>query len=255
MRPAEERLRVRDLALAGHNQCQIARITGIPRTTVGNWLNPANQRRTSFLPTCEACGHPSHVFDALPESDYAYLLGIYLGDGTVSRYPRTWALCVYMDSRYPAIIAEVAAAMRSVMPTSLASVYRQPVHNEVMIRSYSKAWPCLIPQTGPGRKCDRKIELAVWQRRIVDRYPEQFIRGLIHSDGCRTMNRVVAAGNDYAYPRYFFKQVSDDIRDLFCRSLERLGITYGPSGGLGIEISIHRRESVARLDAFVGPKR
>src|SRR5262249_28668232 len=38
MRPAIERLQVRDLADAGHDPAQIARLTGIPYTTVRKWL-------------------------------------------------------------------------------------------------------------------------------------------------------------------------------------------------------------------------
>ena len=60
-------------------------------------------------------------------------------------------------------------------------------------------------------------------------------------------------GKDYAYPRYFFTQVSKDIQELFCHSCRQLGIDYSFSGR-GKDVSIHRRESVARLDAFVGPK-
>jgi hypothetical protein len=33
--------------------------------------------------------------------------------------------------------------------------------------SYSRHWPCLFPQSGPGRKHLRKIELQPWQRTIV----------------------------------------------------------------------------------------
>jgi hypothetical protein len=133
-------------------------------------------------------------------------------------------------------------------------VYRHPVYNAVTIASYSKAWGCLIPQHGPGRKHERKIALEPWQEAIVEREPEQFIRGLIHSDGCRTTNRVTVAGKKYAYPRYFFSQVSKDIQELFCRSCRQLGIHYTFSGSRGREISIARAESVARLDSFVGPK-
>ena len=114
-------------------------------------------------------------------------------------------------------------------------------------------WACLIPQHGPGRKHERKIELAPWQEAIVDREPEQFIRGLIHSDGCRVMNRVVVNGKDYAYSRYFFTQVSKDIQELFCRSLRQLRIDY-TFASRGKDVSIARRESVAHLDSFVGPK-
>jgi hypothetical protein len=251
MRSGEDVARVRELATWGLNHSQIARLTGVSRAAARDWLRPESNHLAT--PTCAECGHPPHAFDELPEREYAYLLGIYLGDGTISRFARCYGLRVFMDSRYPTIIAEVADAMRAVMPGSLASIYPHPRHNVVTIVCYSKAWPCLFPQHGPGRKHERKIDLAPWQEAIVDREPEAFIRGLIHSDGCRVTNRLTTRGKRYAYPRYFFSQVSKDIQQLFCRSCEQLGIDYAFSSR-GKDVSIHRRESVARLDAFVGPK-
>ena len=83
---------------------------------------------------------------------------------------------------------------------------------------------------------------------IVDRHGDRFLRGLIHSDGCRVINRV--AGKEY--PRYFFTQVSADIRGLFCGMCQQLGIEFTLSSRRNV--SIARRDSVANLDAFVGPK-
>jgi len=188
----------------------------------------------------------------LPEREYSYVLGIYLGDGMVARMPRCLALRVFRDSRYPNI-AEVADAMHAVMPTSLSSVYPHSRHKFVTVASYSRAWGCFFPQHGPGPKHQRKIELVPWQEAIVDREPEPFIRGLLHSDGCRVMNRVVVDGKGYAYPRYFFSQVSKDIQALFCRSLARLEIDY-TMASCGKTVSVARAASVARLDSFVGPK-
>jgi hypothetical protein len=111
-----------------------------------------------------------------------------------------------------------------------------------------QAWHCLFPQHGPGPK-HRRIVLEPWQRRIVDEQPKPFVRGLLHSDGCRVPNRV----NGKVYPRYHFTQVSDDIRRLFCRSLRQLGIddyTWNDARN----VSIARRPSVELLDEFVGPK-
>jgi hypothetical protein len=54
-----------------------------------------------------------------------------------------------------------------------------------MKKSYSKHWACLFPQHGPGRKHQRKIELAQWQEVIVRKYPGEFAKGLFHSDGWR----------------------------------------------------------------------
>jgi hypothetical protein len=56
----------------------------------------------------------------------------------------------------------------------------------------------------------------------------------------------------YAYPRYFFSNLSPDIRRLFCEHCEMLGIRWTQSNPRNISVS-HRR-SVAILDEFIGPK-
>jgi hypothetical protein len=114
----------------------------------------------------------------------------------------------------------------------------------VLVESVSR----LFPQHGPGRKHTRKIELALWQRDIVERHPKSFLRGLIHSDGCRSLNRV----NGKAYARYFFSQVSDDIRGIFCEVCDLLGVQWRLNRWNSV--SIARAPSVAILDSFIGPK-
>ena len=124
--------------------------------------------------------------------------------------------------------------------------------------SYSAPhWGDAFPQYGRGRKHARVIALADWQRAVVDRHPQQFLRGLVHSDGCRTINRFktkLPSGRvaEYEYPRYFFSNLSADIRALFCEYCERLGVRWTQSNHRNISVS-HRR-SVAILDAFIGPK-
>jgi hypothetical protein len=176
---------------------------------------------------------------------------MYLGDGCILKHPRgVWRLEITLDAIYPGIIAECAQALAPLVPHSQVAVIDNHRRGRcVIVRAYSKAWPCLFPQHGPGRKHERRIVLEPWQERIVDAQPEQFVRGLIHSDGCRVQNRV----NGKAYPRYHFTQVSDDIRRLFCRSLQRLDVDYTWNDARNV--SIARRPSVARLDEFVGPKR
>lgn len=114
-------------------------------------------------------------------------------------------------------------------------------------------WPRLFPQHGPGRKHHRTIALALWQVELVEAEPGRFLRGLIHSDGWRGLNRVHVKGRDYAYPRYQFSSRSDDIRQLFVYGCELLGVAWRPWGRF--HISVARRKSVALLDEHVGPKR
>lgn len=87
---------------------------------------------------------------------------------------------------------------------------------------------------------------------IVRDQPEDFLRGLIHSDGCRFINRVHIKGKSYKYPRYNFTNASADIRSLFCTTCNQLGIEWRQMNRRNI--SVARHDSVARLDEFIGPK-
>jgi hypothetical protein len=144
--------------------------------------------------------------------------------------------------------------MAAVMPTS--SVCRVQRIGCTEVKSTSKHWPCLFPQHGPGRKHERTIELVPWQQAIVRMYPGLFARGLFHSDGCRVTNRVrrkLADGDHwYEYPRYFFSNESKDILNLCGEVLDQLGVGWRLTRRNAI--SVARREAVARLDEFVGPK-
>ncbi len=120
-----------------------------------------------------------------------------------------------------------------------------------------QGWFEALPQHGPGRKHERPIVLADWQRRIVEEHPWQFLRGLLHSDGCRTINRFktkLPSGRvaEYEYPRWFFSNMSADIRGLFCATCEQLGLRWTQSNHRNLSIS--HRHSVALLDEHVGAK-
>ena len=99
--------------------------------------------------------------------------------------------------------------------------------------------------------------LEPWQERIVEAHPWQFLRGLLHSDGCRTINRFktkLPSGRvaEYEYPRWFFSNLSADIRFLFVLTCEQLGLRWTQSNHRNVSIS--HRSSVALLEAHVGPK-
>jgi len=100
------------------------------------------------------------------------------------------------------------------------------------------------------------IDLVEWQRAIVEQYPGDFARGLFHSDGYRGVNRVRRTWGTgerwYEYPRYLFVNKSEDILRLCGETLDRLGVAWRFSKP--DTISVAKREAVARLDEFVGPK-
>ena len=184
-----------------------------------------------------------------PDSwSYSYLLGMYLGDGCISANRRTYRLVITCDAAYPTHHRGLLGGDDASDP--LPDRCACNPHRGATLharRGDSKRWPEAFPQHGPGRKHDRKIELAPWQREFVDRFPQEFLRGLLHSDGCRTVNRFktkLPSGRvaEYAYPRWFFSNRSDDIRGLFCEYCERLGIRWTQSNPRNISVS-HRTAS------------
>jgi hypothetical protein len=124
----------------------------------------------------------------------------------------------------------------------------------VRVEARWKHWPCVFPQHGPGRRHLRKIELEEWQLEIVAKYPEQLLRGLLHSDGCRIVNWASRPGREkrYHYIRYQFSNKSDDIRKILTDALDLLGIAWRRPRWDTVAVS--RKEADAVLDVFVGAK-
>jgi hypothetical protein len=243
--------RVVFLVAQGLSDYEIARRTGIPRSTVLRWRHGDVPQVSPRGARCARCGHGRHDFANLPGAEYAYLLGQYLGDGTIYRVGRTHALRISSDAQCAGVISECCDAIEAVK-TKRPFVRYHPYKRLANVISYGKAWLCLFPQHGPGRKHRRTIALVPWQVEIVETHPGRFLRGLIHSDGWRGMNRVRVKGRDYAYPRYQFSSRSDDIRTLFTYACDLLRVAWRPWGRY--HISVARRDAVRRLDEFAGPK-
>ena len=170
MRSAAQLAEAQRLVVDGLNDCEISRQTRIPRSTVRDWRR-AGFKRSRRRRGARASQPHIHDFSQLSRS-YAYLLGVYLGDGCISRHARgVHRLRITLDLRYPLIISACREAMTEVMPTSRASVQLRRDGKCVEVNSYSTHRPCLISQHGPGRKHTRAIVLLDWQRAICDQAP------------------------------------------------------------------------------------
>lgn len=245
MRSAEEFEAAKRLIAAGVNDCAIARQLGVPRGTIKDWRCRPQIRRRLSNTSSSTCG-VDHDFSQLPAAAYCYVLGLYLGDGCISRSGRVWHLRVTLDKKYPTIINRCRQAINILMPGQRAGIVQRVGCVDVSL--CSKHWPCLLPQHGPGKKHTRKIALATWQQALVDRATEEFLLGLIHSDGCR----VVANDRGVRSVRYHFSNRSEDILGLFTAALDALDIPWTRPDWH--TIAIYRKAATARLDEFVGPK-
>lgn len=246
----------------GLNNCEISRRTGVSRPTIRDWVNgrlphsfrahtPSNVKPGA----CRQCGGADHDFAGLGPA-YVHLLGLYLGDGSISEHRRqVFRMRITLDVRYPRIVGECEAAMQAVVPRN--RVHRQlRTCNCYEVHAYSKSWPCLFPQHGRGKKHERRIFLAGWQQKLAARWPKQLIKGLIQSDGCRVIN---TGRGGWRQPRYAFANVSTDVTSIFCSACDCLGLhwtaSFPTNEAAAVSIYVSRKADVARLDEFVGPKR
>ncbi|MHC0433804.1 transposase [Streptomyces sp. O3] len=243
----------------GAKNADVARQLDIPAGTISYWKHMDRAHRGE-LPGRPSAQCPRCDGRRLDQAAYSYLLGLYLGDGHIVQYSghRVPSLMITCCDSWPGLMDECERAMYAVFPDNrVCRVRKTGCHN---VKVYSNHLWCVFPQHGPGRKHERTVALEPWQQDIVDAHPWDFIRGLIHSDGCRITNwttRIVAGKRKrYEYPRYWFTNVSDDIRQLYTDTLDKLGIawTHCTRNGNPYNISVARKASVALMDAYVGPK-
>ncbi|WP_314618303.1 helix-turn-helix domain-containing protein [Streptomyces stackebrandtii] len=255
----EVRQRALVLLRGGAKNADVARQLNVPKGTISYWKHEDRAKRGECpgrrSPLCPRCDERE-----LDEVAYAYLLGLYFGDGHIaqSRAMRVPSLSISCTDTWPGLIDACVRAMQSVLPGNHASKVQRKGCLEVKI--YSKHLACLFPQHGPGKKHERHIALEAWQQEIVDAHPWDFVRGLIHSDGSRITNwttRLIGGERKrYEYPRYFFTNSSADIIGLFTDALDRVGVDWKPTNQsrTAQNISVARKASVALMDLHVGPK-
>jgi hypothetical protein len=182
-RPVSDYNRAQGLIEVGVSDWRIALRTGIPRSTVRDWrrrASPPGSRRA-----------PRDVLNWRPPEPaaYAYLLGLFLGDGClIRRGGASPQLVLTLDARYPEIIGDAVSAIRKTVPG--LNVPRAARAGCIALLASHPVWATAFPQgMARGRKHQRRIELTDWQRELTHDFPTSLLRRLIHSDGCRSINR------------------------------------------------------------------
>lgn len=249
----DTRKRALTLVAQGRSLNSVSKQTGISRAAIREWRTRIDPLSRMQAPPCPRCLPDRGVPD--DAAAYSYLLGLYLGDGCISAQPRGgYQLRIACADAWPGLIDSCRSAILAVRPEGSVCILQK--QGCAMVTSYGRHWPCLFPQHGPGKKHDRKIALEPWQQEIVDAHPWEFIRGLVHSDGCRITNWTARLVNGeqkrYEYPRYFFTNFSDDIRQLYTEALDNVGVEWKQANPKNI--SVAKRASVALMDLYVGPK-
>ncbi len=234
-----------ELVARGRTRHSVARDLNISWLTLNRWIADPRGASAGARP----CPAPVE-----PNPEYAALLGYYLGDGYISRFPRYFALRISCDARQTKIVEDVESILRAVNPGRPTCRVRST--GCINVQSNWKHWPCLFPQHGPGRKHERTLTLEPWQRDVIETYTADFLRGLFHSDGSLVKNwatRVVAGQTKrYDYPRWQFVNESRDIMQWCGEALDLVDIRWRQTKPRVLSVS--RRADVARLTELIGPK-
>jgi len=177
---------------------------------------------------------------------------LYLGDGHIVASKKTWILRIYQTAKYTNLVSLALGAMKSCWPKATVwSGNQGPNCTLCLVRS-----PEIVeafPQHGPGRKHLRPIVLADWQVQAVRSNAAEFLRGLIHSDGCRSVRKIPKnKGGTYLYPFYGFSNRSSDILNLCFWVSDLLGLS--PTRSSQVMISFAKRKDVSLMDTWIGPK-
>lgn len=190
---------------------------------------------------------PQYRFESDLGYQYAYLLGLYLGDGYINKQGKyTYKLRITQTEKYTKHIEEHKQALRDVLGCKVGLIRRKGC---VEVYGYSNRLPELFPQHGKGSKHERKIILETWQQDIILQNPKQFLRGLIQSDGSRYIRKTP----HHEYISYNFTNRSQDIRDMFTWVCSLLNITRISFNGR-YSLQIQNKKDVTFLDTFIGPK-
>jgi hypothetical protein len=109
-----------------------ARICDVSIASIRNWRSGRRHAVTERQRQCPRCNGRD-----MDESAYAYLLGLYLGDGYISRGRRdVFALEIACCDDWPGLMAAARRAMSDVMPAS--SVFYVHQQGCTMVKSTSK---------------------------------------------------------------------------------------------------------------------
>jgi hypothetical protein len=229
----------------------------INRSTISNWVRGATGKSftekvkftSRLIDTYDSIEFMQNlnplISDELRFNVYSYLLGLYLGDGCIYKYPRTKRFNITLDAKYYELNAYVSKTFELLFGKIPKNIYRK--HSKCVDIYYSNCnLGLLFPQDGKGRKHDRMIALSEWQRKIVNF--KFLLIGLFHSDGCFYKRP------KYNKNYYSFVNKSKDIIDLFSECLNLHHIHHGIVEQKNGVFTINVYRDADKLKELIGTK-
>jgi len=124
----------------------------------------------------------------------AYVIGLALGDGNLSKFPRTIRLRITCDDKYPNLMNRIEDALQQLLPENKVSRLKRP-RNCTDISCYSSRWEELLGWTATGgSKIRQDIRVPQWVKNDTE-HIRYCLRGLFETDGSVYMDRKYLMAN------------------------------------------------------------
>lgn len=117
----------------------------------------------------------------------AYIIGVALGDGNLSKNGGTTRLRVTCDNKYPKIITEITKHLKNIFPQNSVSYYNRRNCTDITINS-NKLEDLLGWTKSGGSKEKQKVTVPDWIANDKI-YTKECLRGLFQTDGSIYMDR------------------------------------------------------------------
>ena len=151
----------------------------------------------------------------------AYLMGVALGDGDISKLPRTLRLRLYCDSKYPNLVEKWRKTCESVFGNRSVISSHQSAKCKI-VSVYSNRLKEFPWEPRTGKKCDQDVSIPQW---IKDEgFMRECVLGLFESDGCEYMHR--NKGEKRGYRMFMFANASMGLIDDVVGFLKDNGVGY-----------------------------
>lgn len=153
--------------------------------------------------------------------DYVYILGLYLADGCISKFPRTFRLRLFFHSENNEdIIQRSIKSLSRLFPKNKINILKRKDCKCKVVSLYNSALDEIFPQHGIGPKSSRVLKLTKWQKSAITKHTGTFLKGLFDGDGSRYFN------NARQLECVQFTNKSKELLEWFTDGLDKFNIKY-----------------------------
>ena len=145
----------------------------------------------------------------------AYVIGLALGDGNLSKIRKTTRLRISCDKKYPYLYKKIVNSLKLLLPENKVNIVNHPSDGGLDVSVYSNQLEIFLGwKAKGGSKFLQKVSIPIWIWENNE-YKISCLRGLIETDGSVYMDR--------GYKMVIFKSIIPSLANGFYNLVIDLG--------------------------------